>query len=174
LYIGLKLSYLVLIRVTKQVKPPSMALNLAPGSGRSGIAEPRKPDALLVRLEGAEAFDHLTSHSKAHLEGSLKDFSIQVISEAKAIEQREHAGKGPPEVTAAHIDEAWWVMRRRIRRARRPGLAVFLRLVETLGSAGMGVGGTNYAKTWGAVTFMICVLIVSGAFVAEAFAFRSE
>jgi hypothetical protein len=107
--------------MSKQEKHPSMSINLLPtAEGQPQHPVSRVADSLSVRLEGLVILNHLTSNSKTHLEARIEQFTTQVITEAKAIEQREHVGKGPPEVTAAHIDEAWWVLRRRIRGARRP------------------------------------------------------
>lgn len=104
----------------------------------------------------------------------MQSFAAQVVKEAKAIEQNEHAGKGPPEVTAAHIEEAWWVTRRKVRHARNTTFLVALRALETLGAAGIGVGASNYLARWGIVTFMASLLLTCGSFVWEIFVIRTD
>lgn len=159
-------------------RPPLISVNVAnaekPVAGTAAARQLHATAAFSVQLDGPGSLEYLTVSSRTHLEGMVKSFTEQVVAEAKAIEQREHVGKGPPEVTAAHISEAWWVMRRKVRRGRRPFLTFLLRAIETLGAAGIGIGATNYSKRWGAVTFIVCVLIVCAAFVCEAFALRGD
>ena len=150
-------------------------------SVRSPLGQPlgqqppvKPPQSLTVRLDGAESLDHLTASSKTHLEGRIQQFTVQVVAEAKAIEQREHAGKGPPEVTAAHIDEAWWVLRRRIRGAKHPILVVLARTIQAFGAAGVGVGATSFQAKWGQVVFMICCVATFGAFLLEMYAGKRD
>jgi hypothetical protein len=160
--------------MAKEVKPSFISMNVAPPLEGRVQAAPRKGDGISIRLEDSEALDHLTLNSKTHLVGRIQDFTSQVIGEAKAIEQREHAGKGPPEVTAAHIDEAWWVIRRRIRGVRHPVLTTTARAFETFGAAGIGVGATAFQKKWGPIVFIVSCLITMGAFLLEAYSTRRD
>jgi hypothetical protein len=178
-----EMRYLFLSEMAKENKPPSMSINLsAPGAGIGRVLPARKPELISVRLEGMEGLDHLTSNSQKHLEGRIQDFAVQVIAEARAIEQREHAGKGPPEVTAAHIAEAWWVIRRRIRHARHPILLVVARALETFGVAGIGVGATvflsvgvtDFQKKWSPIVFIASCLVTMGAFLLEVYTARRD
>jgi hypothetical protein len=153
----------------KDDKPPLLSAEFPSLRFRIRPPAPANADPVAVRLEGAEGLDHLTQSSKTHLEIRLRDFTVQVVAEAKAIEQREHAGKGPPEVTAAHVDEAWWVVRRRIRRARHPILTLLARAFETFGAAGIGVGASLFQARWGPTVFMASCLITMSAFLLEAF-----
>jgi hypothetical protein len=167
--------YLLLAEMATEDKQPYLSINVAPhGEGRAQAVPSRKSETVSVRLDGTEGLDHLTSNSKTHLEGRIQDFTVQVITEARAIEQREHAGKGPPEVTAAHIDEAWWVVRRRIRRARHPILTLTARAFETFGAAGIGVGATAFQKKWGSVVFIASCLATMAAFLLEAYTARRD
>lgn len=127
-----------------------------------------------LKFDDSSALDHLTTSSRSHLCKLMESFAAQVVKEAKAIEQNDHAGKGPPEVTAAHIEEAWWVTRRRVRRARNTTLLVSLRAFETLGAAGIGVGMTNYHANWGIFTFMACLFVTCAAYVLEMYAVKTE
>lgn len=133
---------------------------------------PKKTDPLSLQLNGSDGLAHLTANSKSHLEGRVLDFAIQVIAEARAIEQREHAGKGLPEVTAAHIDEAFWVVRRRIRRAKHPYLTVVARACEVAGAAGIGVGATLFQAKWGPLIFISSCIVTLAGFVLESFTLR--
>lgn len=167
----------------KETKPPSLAIDLSVlGGGRPSEPPARKPEPISVKLDGVEGLDHLTMNSRAHLEGRIRDFTVQVIAEAKAVEQREHAGKGPPEVTAAHIDEAWWVIRRRIRHARHPVLQGLARCLETIGTAGIGVGATvflssgatDFQKKWSPLVFIASCLVTMVAFLLEVYTSRRD
>ncbi len=169
--------------MAKEIKPPSLSIDLsALGGGRPLAPLARKPEPISVRLDGVDGLDHLTVNSRSHLEGRIRDFTVQVIAEAKAVEQREHAGKGPPEVTAAHIDEAWWVTRRRIRHAKHPVLQVLARGLETFGAAGIGVGAsvflssgaTDFQKKWSPLVFIASCLVTMGAFLLEVYTSRRD
>lgn len=161
--------------MSKQDKRPSMSINLLPtAEGRTQHSVTRVGDSLAVRLDGLAILDHLTSNSKTHLEARIEQFTTQVITEAKAIEQREHVGKGPPEVTAAHIDEAWWVLRRRIRGARRPVLAGLSRAVQALGAAGLGIGGSSFQAKWGQTLFMVSSIVTFSAYLLEMYAGKRD
>lgn len=153
---------------------PPIRLNLLGKSSSRGESSFMQPSSLSaavsVRFDDGTALDNLTPNSRSHLCALMASFASQVVKEAKAIEQSEHAGKGPPEVTAAHVEEAWWVSRRRVRRARNAKLLILLRAFETLGAAGVGVGASNYLAKWGIVTFMACLLLTCVAYVLETFA----
>jgi hypothetical protein len=129
---------------------------------------------VVVDTQAAVHLQHLTQHSVVHLEDQLGHFASQVVREAQAIEKSEHVGHGPPEVTAAHIDEAWWVARRRIRRRRHPYWLIFARAAETLGSAGFGVGATMLQKPSGVAVFIGSVVALLAGFLIEAYVSARE
>jgi hypothetical protein len=164
------MGYLYHVLMTTENLPPPGFARLA-RSAQTGLeSQPSvKPQSITLQLEHIESLEYLTSNSRFHFERKITDFAIQVTAEAKAIEQREHAGKGPPEITAAHIDEAWWVVRRRIRHARYPILTLSARVLEAVGAAGIGVGATAFHEKWGAITFIVSCLTVMCAFLAEAY-----
>jgi len=128
---------------------------------------------LLVELT-SETVTFLTTNSVNHIQMRLSDFAKQVLQEARAIEKTEHVGKGSPEITAAHIDEAWWVTRRRIRRARHPALMGLCRIVEGFGTLAVSVGATNLKSTWGIALFVGSVLVTATAYVVELQLARSD
>src|SRR5258708_31834581 len=102
-----------------------------------GAAAATKP-SLAIQFNDDNELNHLTAHSVTHLTRRLGEFSLQVLREARSIEHTEHVGSGPPEITAAHIDEAWWVSRRRIRRSKHPILGAVARVTQAFGIAGFG------------------------------------
>lgn len=132
------------------------------------------PAGLEIELGESGALDHLTTASIFHMGTRLKDFASQVLREARSIEKAEHVGTGPPEITAAHIDEAWWVARRRIRRTRHPILRVIARVVQTFGVAGFGIGATHLQTTWGPGLFIVSAVAIILAFVTEAYLARTD
>lgn len=128
-----------------------------------------------ITLTDREALQHLTSPSIAHLKSRLGDFSAQVLREARMIERAEHVGSGPPEITAAHIDEAWWVSRRRIRRTKHPLLNALARFVEVCGVAGFGIGATSLTtKSWGPLLLVGSAITTVVAFLGEGYLARND
>lgn len=66
---------------------------------------------------------------------------------------------GDAEITAAHVEEAKWVIIRRLRRATSSSKwLVVLRIGQTLAAGASGVGASNISQTWGAV---MCVAGIS-------------
>jgi hypothetical protein len=135
---------------------------------------PDNTDTLQVSTGDPRALDHLTHPSVVHLKNRLGDFCAQVLREARSIERAEHVGTGPPEITAAHIDEAWWVSRRRIRHAKHPVWNAIARLVEVCGVAGLGIGASNLKATWGPTLFVLSTVATIAAFLAEGFLARND
>ena len=139
-----------------------------------GTAAAEKP-SLAIQYSDSHELDHLTAHSKTFLTTRLGEFSLQVLREARSIENTEHVGSGPPEITAAHIDEAWWVSRRRIRRSKHPIWCAIVRVLQTLGVAGFGIGLSNLkAEWWGPWVFAICAVGTCVAFLLEVHLQRTE
>jgi hypothetical protein len=84
-------------------------------------------------------------------------------------------GSGPPEITAAHIDEAWWVNRRRIRRSKHPFWGAVVRVAQAFGIAGFGIGVTSLkSKSWGPWVFAGCTVATFIAFLLEVYLQRTE
>jgi hypothetical protein len=123
---------------------------------------------------GAETLAHLTTNSVTHVQTRLSEFASQVLHEARAIEKTEHVGKGSPEITAAHIDEAWWVCRRRIRRSRHPILIGLCRIFEGFGTLAVSVGFTNLKSSWGLTVFGFSVVLTATAYLVEMQLARSD
>jgi hypothetical protein len=141
---------------------------------RQGQLAVDKP-SLVIQFDDAPALDHLTSHSLTYLTRRLGEFGLQVMSEARSIEKTEHVGGGQPEITAAHIEEAWWVCRRRIRRSRHPIIGALARVAQGFGLAGFGIGLANLKSTdWGAWLFGGCLVITFVAHLLEIHLQRTE
>jgi hypothetical protein len=134
--------------------------------------KPRTDDAETIVIgvnNDGEALQYLTESSKNHLKARLQEFATQVVNEAHAIEKSEHVGQGAPEVTAAHIDEAWWVTRRRVRKSRHPARAIFARLCEILGSAGFGVAASSLSQWWGPSLLVASTVAILSGFLIETY-----
>jgi hypothetical protein len=139
-----------------------------------GGAAPRKP-TLAIQFDDEHSLDDLTGPSLIHLTRRLGEFCVQVLREARSIEHTEHVGNGPPEIIAAHIDEAWWVSRRRIRRSKHPVGGALVRLAQAFGIAGFGVGVSNLKSTWwGPWVFVACAVGTCLAFLIEVHLQRME
>lgn len=126
--------------------------------------------SLAIQFDDSHVLDDLTGPSLIFLTRRLGEFTIQVLRECRSIEHTEHVGTGPPEITAPHIEEAWWVCRRRIRRPRHPIVVVMARVVQALGIAGFGVS-TGYLKStsWGAWVFVGCAFAAFLGFSLEVY-----
>jgi hypothetical protein len=107
-------------------------------------------------------YTELIPGGREYFNAAVKSYSQQLFSEAKNIEQIEHAGDGPPEITAAHVEEAKWVLVRRQRRQVRSSRWLFvLRVGQVLSSAAIGIGASNFSQTWGSVLCVVGVFLVS-------------
>jgi hypothetical protein len=137
------------------------------GNSKS-LAEEARGTSLEISIHDGDGILYLTDNSIVHLQMRLSEFGTQVLKEARSIEHTEHVGSGAPEITAAHIDEAWWVSRRRIRRSKHPVLIAAMRIIETFGSAGVGIAATHLKDNWGAGLFIASTLFTVGAFLLEA------
>src|SRR5580700_343533 len=84
--------------------------------------------SLVIQFDDKAELMHLTPPSLTYVTRRLGEFGLQVLREARSIERTEHVGSGPPEITAAHIEEAWWVSRRRIRRSKHPIVGAMARV----------------------------------------------
>ncbi|MGA2475351.1 MAG: hypothetical protein ABSF73_01905 [Terriglobia bacterium] len=138
--------------------------DLGPQLQTSVVAKART--VLEIQLD-VVALEALTTASVPHLRRRVKDFVDRVLKEARSIEEAEHVGSGPPEITAAHIDEAWWVSRRRVRRSRHPMAKAGARAAQLFGGAGFGIGATHLQQTWGAALFIVSTLVLLGALLLE-------
>jgi|SRR5580692_3378899 hypothetical protein len=130
--------------------------------------------ALVIQFDEDRELEHLTPPSQTYLTRRLGEFGLLVLKEARSIEHTEHAGTGPPEITAAHIEEAWWVCRRRIRRSRHPILGAVTRVVQGLGIAGFGIGVGNLKAEWGMWLFVCATVITFLASLLEVHLQRME
>ena len=136
------------------------------------VVEKTTPACIAVEVK--DGISNLTIASQSHLRTRLEEFAAQVLREAKSIEQAEHVGSGPPEITAAHIDEAWWVRRRRIRHSRHPILSVTARFIQASGIAGFGIGATSLKQSWGPEVFVLSALAAIVGILIEAYLARAE
>ncbi len=110
----------------------------------------------------------LTDNARDHLGKALDEYKEKLLREAKAIEQLEHTGHGPAEITAAHVEEARWVTIRRMRRSVKSGWLVSLsRIIQYIAAILAGIGGSNLAETWGVIMAMAAVAIGCGFFMVE-------
>lgn len=139
-----------------------------------GAAPAAKP-SIVIQFTDAKALDGVKDSGLNHLQLRLGEFSQQILQEARSIERTEHVGKGPTEIIAAHIDEAWWVSRRRIRRSKHPIGGTVVRIVQAFGIAGLGIGVSNLKQTWwGPLLFVVSTIATCIAFLVESYLQRAE
>jgi hypothetical protein len=125
---------------------------------------PEKDD---FRLPSAYYSD-LTDGAKHYFECAVREYADKLLSESTNIEKMEHAGIGAPEITAAHVEEAKWVLIRRLRRfAGSSRKVTFVRIMQTIMAAIVGVGASNFAQIWGAVICLVGILTGSVLLVVE-------
>ena len=119
---------------------------------------------LTVSFHGLDDSDveKLIPGAKFHFKDAVASYTQQLFTEAKGIEALEHTGSGPTEITAAHVEEAKWVLLRRARRqARHSRWVAAIRVGQVVASAAVGIGASNFSHQWGAITCIISVLFGS-------------
>ena len=118
--------------------------------------------------DSAIDYSALTPGARAYFDKSVREYADRLLSESTNIEGMEHTGSGPPEVTAAHVEEAKWVLIRRLRsRARSSKRVAFLRIAQVLMSTVVGIGASNINDTWGVLLCLCGVVFFSMFLVLE-------
>jgi hypothetical protein len=126
----------------------------------SRLKPPSAADTNLV-IDSCDS-QHLVPGARIYFADAVRNYAEQLFTEAKGIEKLEHTGDGPPEITAAYVEEAKWVLLRRLRRRSKSTCwLALLRTGQFLSSAGMGIGASNFAVTWGSVMCLVSVLLGS-------------
>lgn len=96
-----------------------------------------------------------TDGGKEYLRNAVQEYADRLINESRNIEQMEHTGQGDPEITGAHVEEAKWVLIRRLRRSSLKCRWIFtVRIGQAIMVAVVGIGASNFKETWGA---LMCV-----------------
>jgi len=119
---------------------------------------------------GLSATDYaqLVPGGRDHFLANVQDHAQQLFNEARNIEEMEHTGPGQPEITAAHVEEAKWVLvRRQRRRARGTRLIFPLRAGQAVTTALVGIGASNFDQTWGALLCIGAVFLGSMLLLVE-------
>jgi hypothetical protein len=115
-----------------------------------------------------EDYSLLVPGGRTYFTNAVKQYADSLLSQAVAIEENEHTGSGPAEITAAHVEEAKWVLIRRQRRhAQRRGWVAFVRVVQALMAAGTGIGASSLSEPWGVFLCIAGVLFGSVALIVE-------
>jgi len=119
-------------------------------------------------LLATEFYSGLTDGARQYFDCSVKEYADKLLNEATNIEKMEHAGTGDPEITAAHVEEAKWVIIRRLRRTNSSSKwVVALRISQTLAAGATGVGASNFSQTWGAVMCVAGIFLGSLMLIIE-------
>jgi hypothetical protein len=148
------------------------------GLQRSPVDESKilgaKADCIEIEIQDVHGLANLTAASKIQFRKRVSEFACQVLRESRSLEQADHAGSGPPEITAAHIDEGWFLTKRRFRRPRHPIMGIVTRFVQAGGIAGFGIGATSLKQSWGPAVFVLSALATILGILIEAYLSRSE
>ncbi|SRR5258708_25241791 len=119
---------------------------------------------------GVTKADHglLIPGAKEAFQKTISEYAEMLFAEAKNIEDMEHAGSGPPEITAPHVEEAKWVLVRRGRRRSAHGNWVaVVRIAQLVATTLVGIGASNLKETWGTLLTVGGVLAASLLFIVE-------
>lgn len=128
---------------------------------------PEKREEFIQALLDDDAA-HLTPNASEHLAAAVQEYAEKLFREAAGIESLEHTGDGGPEITAAHVEEASWVLIRRLRRRlRHGGWIAFLRFLQALSVAFVGYGLSDLSTGLGAGSFGGGVIVGALALVIE-------
>lgn len=109
-----------------------------------------------------------TPGAQDYFVASVTSYADRLAAESRSIERMEHTGDGPAEITAAHVEEAKWVLVRRMRRkVASSRWVVVLRLGQAATAALVGIGTSNLTQSWGAILSIVAILLGSIALIAE-------
>jgi hypothetical protein len=134
------------------------------------MADHAARDNIEADLLGLKVEDYapLVPGGREYFAAAVREYADSLLSQARNIEDSEHTGSGPPEITAAHVEEAKWVLiRRQRRRAQESGWVSVLRVVQVLMAALTGIGASNFSQQWGAALCVVGVLVGSISLVVE-------
>ena len=129
-------------------------------------AQKELPEELLGL--GAKDYKLLVPGAREYFAAAVNEYAERLLSQAKSIEESEHIGPGPAEITAAHVAEAKWVLIRRQRRqAQRRGWITFVRVIQTSMATLTGVGASYFSQRWGVILLLCSMFIGLISLVAE-------
>lgn len=116
----------------------------------------------------AEDYAPFVPGGREYFAAAIREYVERLLVQSQSIEENEHTGSGPAEITAAHVEEAKWVLiRRQRRRAQKRGWIMFVRVVQVLMAAVTGIGASNFSQQWGALLCVGGVLLGSISLVVE-------
>ncbi|MHB8104591.1 MAG: hypothetical protein ACYDG5_03515, partial [Dehalococcoidales bacterium] len=96
---------------------------------------------------GSNYLSNLTEAAKDTFQKYVVEYAERLKREAENIENMEHTGQGPPEITGAHLEEAKYVSLRRMRRKALSQKKHFiLRFFQLSMTAVAGVGASNFSQ----------------------------
>lgn len=98
----------------------------------------------------------------------VRQYAQRLEAESKNIESMEHVGDGPPEITGAHVEEAKWVLvrRMRLRNLSTRGI-VACRIVQAASSLIVGIGTSNLGTQWGPILSLVSLAVGFAALMIE-------
>jgi hypothetical protein len=115
-----------------------------------------------------ELFTHLTIGANNYFLAVVKEYAGRLKAEALNIERMEHVGDGPAEITTGHIEEAKWVLIRRLRTKALVSKKLFLpRIIQYVSTFLIGIGGSNFNENWGSILTIISLAIGFIAYFVE-------
>lgn len=110
----------------------------------------------------------LTPNAQDYLGKATEEYVEKVYAAASNIEELHRSGEGSPEITAAHVEEAKFVVNRRLRHARKHGKGILvLRLLQVICTGFIGAGVTSYNADFGKYAFGAGVIIGALALLGE-------
>jgi hypothetical protein len=148
-----------------QAKADSASKVIAPAGVKEAIVLEIASDGLI--------FQHLSRQAKEELQTQLSDFSVVVLREAQSLESRDRASGAEPDISRAHIQEAWFNARRRLRRDRVGSWGVLVRSLYTVCIFVIGVGISHTSTTWG-VWLAIGGALLGGISIAALVALKAD
>lgn len=113
-------------------------------------------------------FHGFTPSASEYYFQAITEYAERLKSESLNIEKMEHVGEGLPEITTAHIEEAKWVLIRRLRRRASLSKKILVpRFFQYAATLLLGLGASNYSQLWGSLLTLVSLTVGFIAFAVE-------
>lgn len=101
-----------------------------------------------------------TVTAQGYFDEVVNEYVERLEAESKNIEKLERVGDGPAEITAAHVEEAKWILLRRMRRRAIASKGMYAcRGLQLASAVVVGVSTSYLTQVWGGALGMVAVAV---------------